>query len=195
MTLTRRAAFVVALGALLPMPAAALSQDVAKDHVRQTVEEVLALVRGPGSTAEKARAFRGILERRVAMPQVARFVAGPRWREMSGDQQNRFADAFTAFVSRTYARRFGDYSGQEIALGRVVDAGRRGLLVQSRVVGGGSEPITVEWLVSDRPGRTVIADIVIENVSLLITQRDEVAALFERNRGDVERVIETLASA
>jgi phospholipid transport system substrate-binding protein len=57
------------------------------------------------------------------------------------------------------------------------------------------QPVVVEWLVSDRPGRVVIADIVIEGVSLLVTQREEIAAMLEKRGGDVDKLISDLAAA
>ncbi|MEM7236859.1 MAG: ABC transporter substrate-binding protein, partial [Pseudomonadota bacterium] len=53
-------------------------------------------------------------------------------------------------------------------------------------------PVNVEWLVSDRPGRIVIADIIIEGVSLLLTQRDEIAGMLGKRNGDVDKLIADL---
>ncbi|MEM1343614.1 MAG: ABC transporter substrate-binding protein [Pseudomonadota bacterium] len=174
----------------------ALDETEAREHVRATVDEVLALVRAPGASSAKAGQFRAILERRAAMPQIARFAAGVAWREMNERQQSGYTDAFSHFVSTVYAKRFQEYSGEKIEIGRVRDAGRRGLVVESRVnQPGGGAPIAVEWLVSDRPGRIVVADIVIEGVSLLVTQREEIGAMLDSRGGDVERLISDLAGA
>jgi len=181
--------------ALWPWRAGALTDEAARKHVRTTVDKVLALVQAPGDTRSKAEELRGLLESTAAMPQIARFAAGVAWRDMSESQQERFTDAFTHFVSTVYARRFQDYSGQQVAIGPVVDAGRRGLLVKSTVTQGQGGPIAVDWLVSDRPGRVVIADIVIEGVSLLVTQREEVGNMLEQRGGNVDTLIEDLAAA
>lgn len=179
---------------LVATPAAALDGDAAKAHVRTTVDEVLALVRSPGEPSSKAAALRSILEQRAAMPQIARFAAGTLWRDMSDAQQKAFVDAFSHYLSTIYARRFQEYSGQEVVLGVTSDRGRRGIEVESTVTGGGEPPVAVSWLVSDRPGRVVLADIVIEGVSLLITQRDEITALVGQ-KGGIDGLIAFLASA
>jgi len=82
-----------------------------------------------------------------------------------------------------------------VSVGGVSDAGRRGLLVASEVTQPQGKPVAVDWLVSDRPGRTVIADIVIEGVSMLVTQREEVGAMLEARGGDHERLISDLAAS
>jgi phospholipid transport system substrate-binding protein len=55
-------------------------------------------------------------------------------------------------------------------------------------------PIAVDWLVTDRPGRTVVADIVIEGVSMLVTEREEIGSMLEARGGDVEKLIADLAA-
>jgi len=198
--LSRTALVVTATATgLAPSISFALNENDASTYVRQTIEEVAALVDSPGDGNSKAPKLLDIMERRAAMPQIARFAAGLAWRAMSDDQQTRFTAAFGKFVARVYANRFQEYSGQGKAadsfqLGRVIDAGRKGMLVQTTIVRTGEAPVLVEWLVSDRPGRVTIADIVIEGVSMLITEREEIGSMLEARGGDVERLIADLTA-
>lgn len=186
-----------AAAGLAPSLALALSEDEASAHVRKTLEEVIALVRSPGDSASKASRLLDIMQRRAAVPQIARFSAGIAWRGMSDDQKNRYTAAFGRFISLIYAGRFQDYSGtgdggEAFEIVRVIDAGRKGLLVRSSILRTGEAPVTVEWLVTDQPGYVVIADIVIEGISMLITQREEIGSMLEARGGDVERLIADL---
>jgi phospholipid transport system substrate-binding protein len=200
--LLSRAALAVIAGAtagLAPSLAHALSEDEASAHVRITISEILALVGSPGDSDAKAPRLLAIMERNAAMPQIARFSAGIAWRGMNEDQQTRFVTAFGKFISRVYAGRFQEYagggqSGEGFKMGRVIDAGRKGMLVRTEIIRTGGEPVEVEWLVTDRPGRVVIADIVIEGVSLLITQREEIGGMLEARGGNVEKLITDLAA-
>lgn len=198
---TRRAmlgggvALLAGAAMLAGAPAAlALSPDDAKSLVSRTVDEVLALAQANGTPEAKAPQLRRIMEAHATMPEIARASAGIAWRQMSADQQARFVDAFTDYVAKIYARRFQEYSGQRIAVGQVRDAGKKGVLVQTSVIGGGA-PILVEWLVSDRGGRPAINDIVIEGVSLVLTQREEIAGMLTARGNDVEKLISALQSA
>lgn len=183
------------VAAALAPAAAALDAEAARAHVRSAVDEVLALVKKDASTAQKAEELRAILDEYAALPQIARFAAGLAWRDMSGQQQERYTDAFAHYISVVYARRFQEYSGQTVDIGGVSDGGRRGLLVSSTVTQPQGDPVLVEWLVSDRPGRTVIADIVIEGVSMLVTQREEVGAMIEARGGDIDQLITDMKAA
>ncbi|MFQ5567044.1 MAG: phospholipid-binding protein MlaC [Paracoccaceae bacterium] len=199
--LSRTALAVVAGMAvgMAPALADALSEDEATAHVRSTIDEIVALVDSPGDSASKAPRLLAIMERRAAMPQIARFAAGVAWRGMTEDQQTRFVAAFGTFVSRVYASRFQEYAGggnagEAVKMGRVIDAGRKGMLVKTSIIRTGEAPVEVEWLVTDRPGRVVIADFVIEGVSMLVTEREEIGGMLEALGGNVEKLIADLAT-
>ena len=200
--LLNRTALAVIAGVtvgLAPSLSHALSEDEAIAHVQITVDKVAGLVESHGDIASKASRLLAIMERRAAMPQIARFAAGIAWRGMNDDQQTRFVAAFGKFISRIYAARFQDYvgngqSGETFKMGRVIDAGRKGMLVKTSIIRTGEAPVVVEWLVTDRPGRVVIADIVIEGVSMLVTEREEIGGMLEARGGNVEKLIADLAT-
>ena len=174
-------------------PAWALTEDQAKAHVEATVDELIALLKQPGSPASRAPRLRQIMESRGNLAQIAQFSAGRVWREMTPQQQQRYVEAFSNYVSNTYARRFSEYAGNpDIRIGQVINAGNKGFLVQTPVHGHGPVPVAVEWLVSDRGGRVEVVDIIIENVSMAATQRQEIASLFQRRGQDVDALISML---
>ena len=207
MTINRRdllnrtglAFFAAATAGLVPSLSHALSEDEAIAHVQLTINEVSALVDSPGDSDSKAPRLLAIMEKRAAMPQIARFAAGAAWRSMNDDQQARYVAAFGKFISRLYAGRFQEYTGggnsaEAYRIGHVIDAGRKGMLVKTSIVRSGTAPVAVEWLVNDRPGRVVIADIVIEGVSMLVTEREEIGGMLEARGGDVDKLINDLAA-
>lgn len=176
-------------------PALALSAEQATAHVAATIDDLVALLRRPGAADSRAPDLRRIMETRGNLPQIARFSAGRVWREMTPEQQQRFVDAFSQYVSVTYARRFNEYAGDpDIYVGRTIDVGDKGFLVETPIRQPQGNPVRVEWLVSDRGGKTEINDIIIEGVSLATTQREEIAAKFQRRRQDVEALITDLAA-
>jgi phospholipid transport system substrate-binding protein len=182
---------------LSPTLSHALSEGEATAHVRMTINEVSSLVDDPANSAAKAQRLLSIMEQRAAMPQIARFSAGFAWRGMNEDQQTRFANAFGKYLSGLYAGRFQEYAGtgntgETFKMGQVIDAGRKGMLVKTSILRAGEAPVEVEWLVTDRPGRVVIADIVIEGISMLVTEREEIGGMLEARGGDVEKLIADL---
>ena len=196
---TALAVFAGVTAGLAPSLSHALSEDEATAHVQMTIDEIMTLVDSSGDGASKASRLLAIMERRAAMPQIARFAAGIAWRGMNDDQQTRFVAAFGTFISRIYAGRFQEYAGggppgESFKIGRVIDAGRKGMLVKTSIIRTGAAPVVVEWLVTDRPGRIVITDFVIEGISMLITEREEIGSMLEARGGNVEKLIADLAT-
>ncbi|MEM9061731.1 MAG: ABC transporter substrate-binding protein [Pseudomonadota bacterium] len=192
MSLKRRCFLALgAAAAILPGTTSyALSEDEARAHVQTTIEEILALLREPGSGESRAPKLQAIMERRANMPLLAKFSAGRNWRDMSSGDQTEFVSAFSKYVSVTYARRFDEYSGDpKIVVGKTIDAGRKGILVESPIELPDREPIAIEWLVSDRGGRIEIIDLIIEGISMAASQREEINAMLEKRNGDVKALI------
>lgn len=197
MFLTRRdliaGGVAAATAAAVAGPALALTEDQARSVIQATIDDLLAFLKGPGTAASRASQLRAIMERRANMPQIAKFSAGRVWLEMSEAQRARYQEAFAAFVSTTYARRFEEFTGNpNVAISQVINAGNKGFLVQTPVRPPQGEVLVIEWLVSDRGGRVEIVDIVVEGISLATTQREEIAALFESKGRSVDALIAEL---
>ncbi len=198
-TLTRRA---ITLGALalslpfaLPGAARALGQSEAEAFVTEVIEELRSLIDAGDGGATGAGRFLDLIERRSAVDAVARFALGRAWRDMSEAQQTKYLAAFRDYVSRTYQKRFGEYSGEDIAVTGSLDAGNKGVLVKSVLKRSAGEPIAVEWLVSDRTGATLLSDIMFEGVSLAVTLRETFGAMLEKRNGDVDAFLADLVAS
>ncbi|MEM1382639.1 MAG: ABC transporter substrate-binding protein [Pseudomonadota bacterium] len=190
--------FLTCLFVLPPVVARALDQSAARAHVQATIADIVELITVERTPAENAAGLISVIERRGAPLAIARFAAGRAWRGMTEDQQTRFADALIGFVARSYARQFRtvEATQEEVAsaieLGDAVDAGKKGVLVQTLIRPPQVPPISMNFLVSDRPGKIAVVDILIEGVSLAITQREVVGAMLEAKGGDVEALIADL---
>lgn len=189
--MTTAAAAAIALAG--PRAALALDAGAAEAHVQATLDEILALVAMQGDADSKAPRLREIVERRAALTQIARFSAGVAWRDMTPDQQTRYTDAFANYFSRIYARRFQGYADPTVTIDGTVDAGDKGILVKSRFLRSDGPPVFFEWLVTDRTGEARIADIIVEGVSTVVTQRNEISALISSS-SDMESFIDRLNS-
>lgn len=198
MSISRRAMIAglsgVALSAIA-QPAVAVSKQAARSHIQTTVREIVAILNKAAGGPVGAPALRKIMARRSNMARIAQFCAGRAWRDMNEGQRKRYIEAFAHYISVTYARRFNDFSGTpEITVGRIVDAGSKGVLVASPIVMPNGKRYNVEWLVSDRSGTVEIVDLVIERISLAATQRDEIGAMLDKRGGNIDALIKALAS-
>lgn len=187
-----------ALG-LMVRPAAAQSADAAQAHVEATIDDILGLVAANLSKAETAAALRRIIVARTAVDYIARFAAGRAWRDMSESQQARFTKAFIDSVASEYAGHFRRFEGEAgdlrkfVRISGVDNAGRKGVLVRTQIVPESEPAISVDWLVSDRSGRIAVSDLVVEGISMAITQREVIGGMLDARAGDIERLIADLS--
>jgi phospholipid transport system substrate-binding protein len=136
--------------------------------------------------------FRRLLREGFALDAIGRFVLGRHWQSASPEQRQAFLAAFEDFVVNSYAARLGQYSGETF---KVLDEradGERGHAVDTQIVRPSAPPIMVQWRVREADSGPKIVDIVIEGVSLAITQRSEFAAVIQQNGGRIDPLIEQL---
>ena len=181
--------------ALRPGRALAMTEAQATDFVEMLVADITSLVQSGAPADAQSQKFSRIFAQYAAVPQIARFVMGPTWREMSAAQQQDFTDALLTYVGRVYSGLLREYQGQTLRVQKAQGFGQKGVLVTSIGEGPNVEGSVVEFLVSDRGGDGVkVVDIVAEGVSLLQSQRQEFASLLEQRGGDVGRFISDMRS-
>ena len=98
---------------------------------------------------------------------------------------------------QTFVQRLRQYVGSELGFAgerfQIIASrpvGERDILVQSRIAPPSSQPLRVDWRLRERPGEPVIIDLIVEGISLLVTQRSEFAAVLER--GGIDRLLSEL---
>jgi len=133
----------------------------------------------------------GVLESKTDVDLLSRLVLGRYWRLMSDEQRTGYQELFRAVVMRDLAMRLDRYasdaSGSVDDHFQIVGGSRVGdddVVVRSRVIREAGKPVTVDWRLRQRPDGPVIIDLVIEGVSLLVSQRSEFASVIERSDMD-----------
>jgi phospholipid transport system substrate-binding protein len=192
--LGRRGFLVLAAGAaaaVLAGPARA-SVQAAQGLVEALSGELIATINSGRPEGQLYIDFERILARYGDMPAVAASVLGPPWRSASAQQQAAFVAAFQTYLARKYGRQFRDFQQARIVIDRARDAGRAGVLVETRVVRPGAQDLAVGWQVSDRSGRPRVVNLIIEGVSMLANERVEMAAQLEAQRGSIDGLIRAL---
>lgn len=140
------------------------------------------------------RDFEALFDRYGDIPVIARSALGPPARGASPAQLSAFTEAFRGYMARKYGRQFRRFIGAqaEVTGARQVQSHWE---VISTMTMRGEAPFEVRWHVSDRSGRHLFFNLVIEGVNLLAAERQEIGAMLERRGGNVERMIQDLRSA
>jgi phospholipid transport system substrate-binding protein len=174
-------------------PAFALNVDQARNLIDRAIGEVNATINSGKSEAAMLNDFEGIFTRYADVPTIARSALGPAARSASSAQMAAFTEAFRGYIARKYGRRFREFIGGQIEV-----TGAQPLKsyfeVSSVAKLRGQAPFDLRWHVSDRSGRQMFFNIIIEGVNMLAAERTEIGSMLDRRRGDLNALIADLKS-
>lgn len=194
---TRRALLMAGLsvaGTLaLPLRAQALSPAQASGLVDHVATEITRIINSGQSETAMIRDFEAMMARYADMPTIAQSVLGPPARTASPAQISAFAQAFQGYMARKYGKRFREFIGGTVRVTGAQDTGRF-VEVLTRVDMPNDRPFEVRFRVWDRSGQPLFIDLLIEGVSLVITERSEIGAILDRNGGSIDNTIAALRS-
>lgn len=142
---------------------------------------------------QRAARFREILTETFDLPTIARFTLGRFWRVASARQKDEYVRLFEEFIVQAYSNRFKDLSGRAFEVKQSRELNARDRLVLSEIeIEKGKPPVRVNWRVRLRDKAYRVIDVLVEGVSMSVTQRDEFAAVIRRNGGKVEGLLAAL---
>jgi len=144
------------------------------------------------SATERLTRFRQLFQADFDGPGIARFVLGRYWRSASEQEQQEFLKLFEDYVVFVYGTRLSSFNGETFRVKGSRPEGN-GVVVATDILNPGREPpIKVDWrLISDN-GAFKINDVIIEGISMLVTQRSEFAAVIQRHGGQVGGLLEMM---
>ncbi len=186
-----------AIGATLVVPGllfAAASPEAVKGasaFISNLAQRAIAILQSSGGKMETREAqFRVLLSNGFDMPFIARFVLGKHWRKATPQERADYIKLFTEFILKSYSRRLGGYSGETFSVAGASAAGKKDVMVKTSIVQPGGPPIKANWRVRPLNGEYKIIDIMVEGVSMAVTQRSEFNAVVRR-RG-MQGLLQTL---
>jgi len=138
---------------------------------------------------ERLARFRELFQASFDGPGIARFVLGRYWRSASQEEQQEFLSLFEDYVVFVYGTRFSSLSGETLKI-RGSRAEESGVIVSTDMINpGGEAPVKIDWRLIADGGVFKINDVVIEGVSMMVTQRSEFASVIQRNGGQVSGLL------
>jgi phospholipid transport system substrate-binding protein len=176
---------------LAPLPAKAA--DDAAAFIAGLGEKTLALLNQKLPPDQLEPKFREILHEGFDVEQISRFVLGPYWRSADDAQKKEFVKLFEDYIVKAYSIRFSEYTGEQFKITGSRPEGDNSSLVTSQILRpGNAPPVRVDWRVNKTPTGYKIGDVVVENVSMMLTQKQEFASIIQRNGGQLEALLKML---
>jgi phospholipid transport system substrate-binding protein len=187
------AAFALALFVVLPAradhtpeEAQAFIQTLAQQAISTVAERQI-------SDADRNDRFRKLFVSTFDLPDISRFVLARYWRTATPEQQQEFVKLFEDMQVLNWAQRFKDYKGESLQVLSSAKDGDKSFTVDSQLNRPAAGPMPVVWKVHTADdGKIRITDIVVEGVSMSITQRSDYNSLLQANGGKFDELLKAL---
>ena len=190
-------AMMVAMLTLFPLTAHTDARITAAgalvDSMISDLETFLATDTGNESarTAEIDR----VLNTYFDMDSITRFSAGQYWRAASSEQKTEYGSLFREVLCGTIVRNFDQLQGLAYTADAATAKGDKFVIVSGTFTDttGQRPAVKVNWRVLTREGTAPkVFDIEIENLSLLVTQKQENVAVIRKNKGEFVALINAM---
>ena len=136
-----------------------------------------------------------LFDRYFDLPTIAKFSAGPYWRAADADQKTAYESAIRNVIIGTVVRNFDQLSGRKFTPTDSQAKGTQLVLVNGTFtdIHRSHPPIMVGWrvVIADNAS-PLILDVEIENISMLVTQKQENVAIIRKNEGKFAALIDAM---
>jgi phospholipid transport system substrate-binding protein len=165
--------------------------DGARDFIDSMGKQAISFLGNESySQAQKEAEFRRLLKNSFDMKTIGRFALGRYWSTATAQQQQEYLRLFEDMVVGVYAQRFNEYKGQALDVTSYRPDGDKDTLVTSYIVDpNGTGKFQVDWRVRSKAGSYKIVDVIIEGVSMSLTQRSDFSSVIQRGGGDVQSLL------
>jgi phospholipid transport system substrate-binding protein len=165
---------------LLNFSQIAVADDDAKAFVDNIASQVLAVLDSSTSSDNERRAkLIEIFTEAIEINWMAKFALGRNWQTLSPAQQGEYTKAYKNYLINTYVNRFMDYKSQKLLITSAQQVSQGNYVVKTEIVQhqGNKKNIKVDYRLNSKYssnfGHFKIIDIVIEDVSMITSQRSE----------------------
>ncbi|MBT9384133.1 ABC transporter substrate-binding protein [Pseudooceanicola sp. CBS1P-1] len=184
----------VATASVTAGPAFALSDSQAQALVQSVIDDITKVIDSGQSEPAMIKQFEGIFNRYADVSIIAQSCLGPAARSLSASQKAAYTEAFRGYISRKYGKRFREFIGAKFTMGKVAQV-KTWTEVSVTANLRGQSPFEVRFLVSDRSGKNLFFDMLIEGISMRLTERSEIGAMLDKANGNIDGLIKALQSA
>lgn len=184
------AAMALALGLALSARPAAAAADPAQ-IVRSMGSQALEVLGKNVPPNEREARFQALFHQDFDVPTIARFVLGRYWRQATPAERQEFVRLFFQYTILTYSNRLGEYGGEHFQVTGSRPDGD-GSIVTSQIVHPNAAPTKVDWRLNWTDGTYKITDVIVDGISMAVTQRSEFASVIERHGGQLQGLLALL---
>jgi phospholipid transport system substrate-binding protein len=173
----------------LGVSAAGPVDDGARQFVQVLTDRAVIVLQSKAPKPQRDQEFAQILNEGFDVRAIAQFCLSSYWNKATEPERQEYLRLFHDLIVQTYSARLGSvYHGEKLEIGPARPDGTQGVWVSSKILTAKpeNEPIKIDWRVRQPGGKNYkIVDVVVTNVSMVITQRDDFVGILQRNGGNI----------
>lgn len=125
------------------------------------------------------------------MKTIGRFSLGRYWRVSTAEQRREYLDLFNHMIIQVYSNRFSEYSGQSFETAGFRQESEKDTIVTS-YISDDKTKVQVDWRVRHKNGHYKVVDVMVEGVSMSMTQRSDFSSVIQRGGGNISVLLDHL---
>ena len=157
---------------------AAIAELSPDEVVKKTADDVISAIKSDKDIqAGNKKAIYELVESKILpsfdFNKICRLVMGKNWRKMSVEQKEEFSSGFKMLLLRTYAVALSKYTDQKITVLPMKKQKGSIVTVKTEITQASSQPINVDYALSNSTGKWLVIDLIIEGVSMITNYRGQ----------------------
>jgi phospholipid transport system substrate-binding protein len=172
-----------------------ITEEEARNFINTLGKDALsALTKKELSQKKRESEFSSILDRGFDVKAMGRFCLGRYWRNFNKEQRKQYFVTLKNMLIRSYVGKFANFPGANFRISKIDISSDLGATVLTAVDCPGSGSFNVGWRLYKAGERGIrITDVVVDGISMSITQRSEFVSVMSGVNNNVEEFIKRLS--
>jgi ABC-type transporter MlaC component len=166
----------------------------ARAMVTGMAEAVIGTLRAGADKAAREARFREMYRGNFDNAGIAAWAAGRAFRAASPAAKQDYLATFETYVVKAYAAQLTKYKGERLRVDKVETDGRYTIVISNLVPPDPRDPREIEmrWRLSPASGRFVVSDVVIDKISMALTEKRAFTDWLQEKGGTLEGLTQKL---
>lgn len=160
-------------------------KEKAKEFIQGIADEAIKNVATEKNKDKRRENFKKIFVDNIYMDVVAPQVLNRYWKDLEEAEKKEFKETFEKYNVYVWVNRFSKYNGQKVLVKDVEESsGGKSFYVVTHIVDQNSsdEKVVVKWRVVKIKNRFWIVDIIIEGVSMTMSNMKEFSSVYKTGK-------------
>ena len=165
-----------------------------KQFISEIILEAKEVLNSNSDKDTKSKKLKELAMRSVDIKGIAYYTIGDYRKNLDSEMMKKYLKVFKEYFLKSFSSRLTDHSNPKIDIINVRVLNKKYTIVESVLLATSERPqVKIDWRVYTKNiENPLIRDVIIEDLSLARTQKEEFASIIETNNGDISKLFDKL---